>query len=419
MKDKKQLLTAIKNTSVLCVVSLLLGAVIGALDALFGRVLLAITDFRGIHPFWLIPFLGPAGVLIVVTYKKWGQGTEKGMGLIFSAGHGETDEIPLRLVPFVMISTWLTHLFGGSAGREGVAVQMGGTVSYWVGKKLPIKDAAKILLIVGMAAGFAGLFRTPLAAVCFALEVLVAGAIEYRALLPAVFACYSASTVSGLCGLEKFTFAVSDFCNLDKFTVSVTNQELFTLPFAVRLIILGVVFGVTGGAFAGLLKWMKNVMAKAFSNPIIRILVVGVGLSIIFMLLSKGRYSGLGTNLINAGLQNNEIYPWDWAIKFILTILTLAAGFQGGEVTPLFSIGAGLGAVLGALLGLPVPLAAALGYAAVFGGASNTFFAPMLIGAEVFGFEYLPLFFIVCAIAYVCNMNFSIYGGQKQLSSYN
>ena len=147
-----------------------------------------------------------------------------------------------------------------------------------------------------------------------------------------------------------------------------------------------------------------------------RIAVMGVGLSIAFLLLGQGRYSGLGTNLIEACFAQQPIYAWDWALKLLLTVLTLAAGFQGGEVTPLFSIGACLGSVLAGLVGLPVPVAAALGYAAVFGGASNTLLAPMLIGAEVFGFSYLPCFFVVCAVAYVFNANQCIYPLQRRKS---
>lgn len=376
------------------------GAVVGAIDAVFGRVLLAITDFRGSHPLQLIPFLALGGAFVAFYYMKYGNGAEKGMGLIFAAGHGTADRIPLRLIPFIMAGTWITHLFGGSAGREGVAVQIGATVSHWVGRRLPWQDSTRVFLIAGMAAGFAGLFRTPLAAVFFALEVLVAGELAYTALLPAAAAAFTASTVSGLLGLEKFAF-------------SLTEKPELGLPLILKLILLGLIFGVVGGTFAGSLRHLKAFFGRKLTHPVVRIAVIGAALSVLLLALYRGRYAGLGTNLIHAAFYAEQILPYDWILKFLLTVITLSAGFQGGEVTPLFSIGASLGAVLGALLGLPVEFAAALGYAAVFGSASNTFLAPMLIGAEIFGFAYLPYFFAVCAIAYVFNHSQSIYTGQK------
>ena len=181
------------------------------------------------------------------------------------------------------------------------------------------------------------------------------------------------------------------------------------------LAVLGVCFGVVGGLFAWCLKWGKKIAAARIEHPVKRIAIMGAALSVVFLLLWQGRYSGLGTNLISASFAKGAagIRPWDWALKFALTVLTLSAGFQGGEVTPLFSIGASLGVVLGGLLGLPVPLVAALGYAAVFGSATNTLLAPTFIGAEVFGFAYLPHFFVVCAVAYLFNMDKSIYALQE------
>ena len=238
------------------------------------------------------------------------------MGMVFEAGHAEREAIPLRLVPFVICATWLTHLFGGSAGREGVAVQL-------------------------------------------------AAAPEWSAEL------------------------------------------------ALELTALGIVFGLTGAAFAFCLKRAKELAQNRLKNPVLRALVMGVALSPVLYLLYRGRYCGLGTNLINASLAGEPIYAWDWALKLALTVLTLSAGFQGGEVTPLFSIGASLGAALAGLLGLPAAFCAALGYAAVFGSATNTLLAPALIGAEVFGWAAAPHFFAVCALAYAVNGCRSIYSGQK------
>lgn len=388
-----------KNTLILGLIALPLGLAIGAIDALFGRVLLALTAFRTEHVFYLLPFLGFVGVVIVWCYQKVGGTSSKGMTLLFEAGHGVTQDIPLRLIPLVMVSTWLTHLFGGSAGREGVAVQIGGTLAHGVGKRLPIPNAGRQLLIAGMAAGFAGLFRTPIAATFFALEVLTAGALEYSALFPALVASFTASACSGLLGLEKFT-------------VALTDQVTFSAPLVGKLLLFGLLFGLVGGLFAWTLHKLKTLFAQHLPNPLLRIFLFGAIVSGFSLLCWEGRYSGLGTNLIAMSFDSG-IFSWDFALKFIFTVVTLAAGFQGGEVTPLFSIGASLGVLLGTLFGLPTAFVAALGYAAVFGSASNTLLAPMLIGGEVFGFAYLPYFFVVCAMAYLCNGSNCIYPLQK------
>lgn len=384
------------------VVAIPIGLIVGAIDAVFGRTLLAIGSFRDTHLALLLPFLALAGLAIVFCYKKWGKNTGRGMSLVFDVGHGREESISLRLVPLIMGGTWATHLFGGSAGREGVAVQIGATVSHWIGRKLPFKHPGNTFLLIGMAAGFAGLFRTPLAATVFALEVLVAGRLEYRALFPALIASLVASATAGALGLEKFEVALTATATLDATGIA-------------RLAILGVVFGIVGGAFAWCLAHAKTLAGRLAPNPYIRIGVIGAALSILLFALWEGRYCGLGTNLISAAFANGaSIYSWDWIAKFILTIVTLAAGYQGGEVTPLFSIGASLGLAISGLVGIDPLLCAALGYAATFGGATNTLLAPIFIGCEVFGFSYLPAFFIVCAVAYLFNMDKSIYTLQER-----
>lgn len=402
MKDRiNQTYEVYKELVMLGLLGVPIGFAVGGLDAAFGRVLLALTGFRESHALVLIPFLGAAGAFIAFCYMKFGGKSGKGMNLIFEVGHGEEEIIPLKLIPLIISGTWITHLFGGSAGREGVAVQLGATVSHWVGRRIPLKNSSRIFLVTGMAAGFSGLFETPIAAILFAMEVLVAGALYYEALLPATTAAFTASAVSHFFGLEKFSFPL-------------TEQVSFDLPVMIKLIALGVLFGIVGGAFAWILKHSKGKLAGRIRHPAARIFGMGLVISLLLLLFYQGRYAGLGLNLIHASLFGETLYGYDWALKFLLTILTLAAGFQGGEVTPLFAIGASLGAIAGPALGVPAELAAALGYAAVFGSATNTFLAPVFIGAEVFGFSYLPYFFLVCAFAYLFNMNKSIYVLQKR-----
>lgn len=214
----------------------------------------AIGAFRDEHIALLLPFLALMGLAIVFAYRTWGKGTDRGMSLVFDVGHGREDAISPRLVPLIMLSTWGTHLFGGSAGREGVAVQIGATVSHWIGQRLPFRDPGNTFLLIGMAAGFAGLFRTPLATTVFAIEVLVAGRIEYRALFPALTASLAASMTSGALGLEKFEVAVTASYALD-------------LPGLGRLALLGIAFGMVGGAFAWCLAHAKTLAARLLPNP--------------------------------------------------------------------------------------------------------------------------------------------------------
>lgn len=386
--------------AILCVLAVICGAITGCLTALFGRVLLMIGDFRTDNLIFTLPFLPLSGLLIVFSYQRFGKGSEQGMGLVFDAANSKADKIPLRLIPMVILSTWLTHLCGGSAGREGVAVQLGATASHNIARRIKplshIAESKEILTIAGMAAGFSGLFHTPIAAVLFALEVIAVGKLQYKALLPAVFSSASAYVVSILLGLETFTFEVT------------APQFSFNIGY----IVLGLAFGITGGLFSFLLRKAKVLFARIFKNPLIRVGVVGAVLAFLLFLCDNGRYSGLGTNLINDSLNGLPIFPADFALKLLFTVVTLSIGFQGGEVTPLFAIGATLGVVLAPLFGIPALLGAALGYAAVFGSATNTLLAPIFIGAEVFGFDNIPYFAIVCVIAFLFNGNKSIYGKQ-------
>lgn len=381
--------------------ALVIGVIVGVIDAVFGRGLLAITDFRTEHFKYLIPFLPVAGLLIVWLYRRFSELSQKGMTLILETGQGRRDDIPLLLAPLVLVTTWITHLFGGSAGREGVAVQIGAVVSYRVEQKFHLCDNEKKMLIIGMAAGFGGLFQTPLAAAFFAVEVITAGWMEYESLGCALLSAYTASLTSHFLGLEKFAVPVKE------------NLKLTDMRVVLLVLVLGIVFGLTGRLFVSLLKWAKEKMAKTFTNPYIRIGLISILLVILLVLLHMGRYSGLGTNLIDVAFHSGTIHSYDWIVKLILTVLTLCIGFQGGEVTPLFSMGASLGIVLGSLLGLPEVVCAALGYAAVFGGATNTLIAPMLIGLEVFGVQNALAFVIVCSVAYIVNGNRSIYTAQQ------
>ena len=397
-------MTMSKRTLVYTLDALIIGAIVGVIDTLFGRVLIGIGEVRTDYLLYLLPFLALAGILITYLNRNYGGKSQKGMELLFEVGEGKEKNIPKRLIPLTILSTWMTHLFGGSAGREGVAVQLGGTVAHALRREGLGPNASRIYLVTGMAAGFGGLFQTPLAAIFFAMEVLVVGRLEWRALYPATIAAFVASWTSHTLGLEKFTQVISDKLSL--------SPHVF-----LQLLVLGVIFGLTGKLFAYLLGQLKTSFAKTFANPYVRIGVVGLGLSILLYLIGTGRYTGLGTNLISqsfAGADSKSLITGaDWILKLLFTVTTIAAGYKGGEVTPLFSIGASLGVWLAPFFGLPVYLVASLGYAAVFAGATSTTIGPILIGCEVFGFQHLPAFLLVCLVATRFFPTLSIYGGQK------
>lgn len=401
-KDKNKVEIKIILVFKYIIMAIIVGIVVGIIDTIFGRGLIEISDFRNKNYKFLLPFLPIAGLFITWMYHKFNELSLKGMTLVFETRQQKRISIPLALVPLVMVGTWITHLFGGSAGREGVAVQIGATLSHAFGKKLKMPDNSKIMLITGMAAGFGGLFQTPLTAIFFAMEVIVTGYMDYEAMLPAMIGAFVASFTSHTLGLEKFEV------NLNQ-TINMTDAKN-----VIAIIVLGIAFGIVGRLFSVLLQKSKIFMSEKIANPYIRIGVISIPLALCLLFILSGRYTGLGTNLISEALGGNEVYYYDWILKLLFTIITLSIGFQGGEVTPLFSIGATLGVVLGSLFGISPIVCGALGYAAVFGSATNTLIAPIMIGIEVFGGTNMLPFVIVCAVAYIVNGNASIYSAQQK-----
>lgn len=386
-----------------------IGIGVGAIDAAFGSILLICTGIRGEHFFWLVPFLPVAGAVIAFIYRKVGKNAGKGMKLVFQVGFGEAGGLPFRMIPLSMFGTWITHLFGGSAGREGVAVQIGAAVSNNVGrfteKYVHIKDSRKLFLITGMAAGFSGLFQTPIAAVFFALEVMVIGKLEYHALFPATIASFAAMMTSRALGLEKFHNIIP------------VGEVSYNLELLTKISLLGLIFGLAGSLFAIALRFIRVKLMLRFPSPIKKAVIMGVALAVMMMVLHQGRYSGTGESLIEIcfGRAEGNVYIYDWILKLLLTILTLSAGFMGGEVAPLFSVGATLGYVIAPIFGLPPYFCAALGYASVFGSASNTLLASIFVGAEIFGYDMLPYFLVTCIMSYIFNFNKSIYTSQRNI----
>ena len=371
------------------------GVIAGVLTAVFGHGVLAATALRERWPLLLV-LLPAGGAAICAVYARWGGECGRGMALVFDAAAGRRDKVPARLVPLAVGATWLGHLLGASVGREGVAVQIAAAGASLLTPGLQAPRDKRRLLIAGVAAGFAGLFRTPLAATLFALELFHTGVAQYDALLPAAVAALTASAVSGALGVRPAAVALG------------AEAPAFTVETLIALAVLGAACGLAGRLFVELLHGLKDRFGRGMPGAYQRIVLVGA-LVALFGLATGSRYNGLSEGLPAAALAGGSLYAWDWLAKLCLTAVCLAAGFQGGEVAPLFTIGACLGAVLAGPLGLPAPLGAALAYAAVFAAGTNTLASPILVGLELFGGEYFGSFFLVCVMAYACNGGHSIY----------
>ena len=374
------------------------GAIAGVLTAVFGHGVLAVTHLREAWPLLMV-LLPAGGALICLVYSRWGKECGHGMALVYDAVLGRRKDVPARLIPLAVGSTWLGHLLGASVGREGVAVQIAAAGASLLTPGVQAQQDKRRLLMAGVAAGFAGLFRTPLAAVFFALELFHGGVMDYQALVPAALAALIASAVSGALGVNPPASGLEA-------AVPAVNTETI-----IGLVVLGVAAGLAGRLFVFLLHGLHHKLDQWMPNPYVRIVVAGA-LVALLGLATGGRYNGLSEEISAAALAGESVYLWDWLAKLCLTALCLSAGFQGGEVAPLFTVGAALGAVLAAPLGLSAPLAAALAYAGVFCAGTNTFVAAILVGMELFGGQYFGCLFLVCAVAYACNGSHSIYPQQ-------
>lgn len=389
---------------------------IGLLVAFFLWLLDIVTITRWQH-LWLIFLLPVAGIFIVWLYAKFGKNSHAGNNLIIDEIHEPGGGVPLRMTPLILFTTIITHLFGGSAGREGTAVQMGGSMaSQFAGWfKLPKQDK-QILLMCGISAGFAAVFGTPVAGAVFALEVLFIGRIKYDALIPCLIAGILAHIVCVSCGIHHTQYTIAYKTSSDSFLPHIS----FDIVLLMKVIVAGILFGVAGFFFSALSHQIKIKSSQWIRNPWLvpvagAVLVVGIS-----YLLGTFDYLGLGVttpntngdSIVNAFKPGGAGY-FSWFWKLLLTAITLGMGFKGGEVTPLFFIGATLGNVLATMSGAPVDLLAGLGFIAVFAGATNTPLACTLMGIELFGSENIIYYAVACFTAYYFSGHSGIYSSQR------
>ena len=378
-----------------------IGLICGLVGALFYRGVAAAQTLRTAHPFLLFA-MPAAGLLIVFIYRSLHQEGTSTNTVIDAAREGGT--ISAGLIPSIFIGTILTHLTGGSAGREGAALQIGGGIGNNIGRLLHLdRDEMKVATMAGMAAFFSAIFGTPLSAAMFVILFISVGSFYEVALLPSYLAALMGLYISRFFGAAPFRFKVS--------------APEMTIPVCLGVMAIAALTGLVSVLFSEVLIRAGELYKKFFVNPYLRILV-GAGLVIAITLIEgSGDYNGAGGAVIENAVSGGSVVPYAFLMKILMTALTLEAGFKGGEIVPTFFIGATFGAVIGPLLGLPSGFAAAVGLVAMFAGVTNTVIASVFLAIEVFGGSGILLFSLASIVSYACSGYNGLYSSQRILYS--
>ena len=377
--------------------SAFVGLFVGAFSTLFAFCLRQVTSFRTGNP-WLILCLPLAGVVIVFLYGVFRYKNDKGTNMVLSSIHAEA-EVPFRMAPLIFISTIITHLFGGSAGREGAALQLGGSIGQQLGKlfRFDEKDQ-RVVVMCGMSAAFSAIFGTPIAASIFSMEVVSVGVMYYAALVPCVFSSLVASKFATHMGIGPNVFKIR-------------QMPLFEVVPSLKIIGLALCCAALSVVFCMALHSLGDFYRNKLKNPYIRIIVSSLVIILLTIILQTDDYMGAGVPVIQRAIQGN-VEPLAFVWKIVFTALTLEAGFKGGEIVPSFFVGATFGCLFGHILGISPSLCAAVGMMSVFCGVTNCPVTSMLIAFELFGYHGVPFFLLGISVSYLMSGYYGLYHDQ-------
>lgn len=383
--------------------SAIIGITCGAVGTAFHYSVEYVTQFRSGHS-WIIFLLPAAGLLIVFLYRAGGIKHDKGTNLVIGSIRNPEYNVPFRMAPLIFITTVITHLFGGSAGREGAALQIGGSLGASIGKLIKMDDNDKhIMTLCGMSAVFAALFGTPVTAALFSVEVISIGILYYSALVP----CILSATISYAI-TEKFHITPTYF---------ILNQvPEMSLATGIRVIILSVAAAVLSILFCMSMQVIGKTFKKYLKNQYLRILVGGVLLVLLTLAVRCNDYNGAGMNIIEQAIHGTA-KPEAFILKLLFTCITIGCGFRGGEIVPSFFIGATFGCTLGGWIGLDPGFGAAMGLVCLFCGVVNCPLASLVLSIELFGASGILLFAIGCSVSYMLSGYYSLYSEQKIIYS--
>lgn len=378
------------------------GVIVGLAGSLFYFVLSFVTIFREQNPH-IIYLLPLAGLTVAATYHFMKNDNDGGTNLVISAVHSG-DRIPLRMTPSIFISTALTHLFGGSAGREGAALQIGGSIGNSLGKlfRFDEKDT-HVVIMCGMSAAFSTLFGTPMAAAIFPMEMISVGVMYYMALVPCVVSSLTAHAIALLLGINGESFHVM---KIPSFAFVPMLQTAFVAILCAFLSI----------AFCSFLHYVESLYKKTFKNRYLRIFAGGCAIVLLTLLVGNTDYNGAGMSVIERAIEGHVV-PEAFLLKILFTALTIGAGYKGGEIVPTFFVGATFGCLLGQLIGFHPSLCAAVGMISLFCGVTNCPISSLLISFELFGYDGMPYYLITVALSYMLSGYSGLYRSQKIMYS--
>ena len=385
--------------------SIIIGIGVGILSAVFSQLLALATSVRLAHK-WIVYGLPLGGLVIVLMYEMAKEGKNQGTNMVMQVLRDDKELMPGRIAPLILIASVITHFFGGSAGREGAALQFGASVGDWFGRKIHLNDSdRKIITLASMSAAFAGLLGTPMAAAIFPIEVISVGVMYYAALVPCVFSAFISQEISVLLHVRTLTAPYP-----------VNDVPAFYSWGTVKVLILAACFALAGILFYSVMHGTSYLYERYIKNKYVRIVVGGCLVIALYLLVGTDDYLGLGDTVIRASFESPAGYE-AFLLKILFTAVTLCAGFKGGEIVPTFFIGATLGSALSVLCGLPVELCAACGMVGVFCAVTNSPITSFIIAFELFGGDGMPFFCIVIAVSYLLSGYGSLYKEQKIMYS--